>query len=469
MRKTALQAAVILLLCGTAAAGTDPRLDKSYRDDKAGWIFVHLEGTPDQIGFQHGYLLAPEIDDALKAMEFYLKVGSKKDWSFFRDAARKMFWPKLDKEYQEEIEGIVEGLAANGKNYDKYDITALNGWMELDQYYLPMLKAKRIKGADDNSSPGNCSAFIATGSYTSDGKIVMGHNSWVDYLVGERWNIVADIVPKTGNRIMMDTFPGFIHSGDDFVETSAGILITETTIAQFKGFDTEGVPEFDRARKAEQYASSIDDFVRIMTTGNNGAYANDWLIGDTKTNEIARLELGLKHYKVWKTKDGYYVGSNFPCDPQVIKDETTYKIDNKNSSMNARRARWEDLMEKDKGKIDAEEGKAFEADHFDVTEGKDFSGGCALCGHVDEDPRGVRQWGWKPFFPGGTVQGKVTTSVLSSKLQFWAHMGHPCGEDFIASKFFKEHPQYNWESKYLHDMKSYPWALFTAKDQEGKF
>ena len=462
MIKTAF--VLLLLLPEITFPRTDPRLGKAYREEEAGWVFVHLEGSPRTIGFQDGYLLAPEIDDALKALEFYLKVGTKKDWSFYRSAAAKMFWPKVDEEYRQEIDGIAEGLQARGMKYDSVDITALNGWMELAQYYLPALRAKRIKGADENKAPGNCSAFIATGSYTSDGKIVMAHNSWVDYLVGERWNIIADIVPEKGNRIMMDTFPGFIHSGDDFVETSAGIMITETTIAQFHGFDPDGIPEFVRARKAEQYSNSIDDFIKIMTTGDNGGYANDWLIGDTKTNEIARLELGLKHYRVWRTKDGYYVGSNFPCDPGVIRDETSFKVDNKNSSMNARESRWIQLMDQYKGRIDAATAEMFEADHFDMTQDKVFPGGCSLCGHVEDDPRGVIQWGWRPFFPGGAVQGKVTTAALASRLEFWAHMGHPCGEDFIASSFFKKHPQYKWEAKYLHDMKSYPWALFSAKE-----
>lgn len=33
-----------------------------------GWIFVHLEGSPFDVGFQHGYLLAPEIADAEKVV-----------------------------------------------------------------------------------------------------------------------------------------------------------------------------------------------------------------------------------------------------------------------------------------------------------------------------------------------------------------------------------------------------------------
>ena len=59
-----------------------------------------------------------------------------------------------------------------------------------------------------------------------------------------------------------------------------------------------------------------------MLEGNNGGYANDWLLGDRKTGEIAQFELGLKHHRVWRTKDGYFVGSNFASDPKVLADET---------------------------------------------------------------------------------------------------------------------------------------------------
>ena len=64
-----------------------------------------------------------------------------------------------------------------------------------------------------------------------------------------------------------------------------------------------------------QYSESVDDFARIMEQGNNGGYANAWLVGDRKNNEIARLELGLKNVILERTKDGYFVGSNFPVKP----------------------------------------------------------------------------------------------------------------------------------------------------------
>jgi len=61
------------------------------------------------------------------------------------------------------------------------------------------------------------------------------------------------------------------------------------------------------------------------------------------------------------------------------------------------------------------------------------------------------------------VQGKVTTADLAKDMKLWAHMGHPCGEDFIGEKFYKAHPEYAWQSKYLTNMLSYPWTLFSAK------
>jgi hypothetical protein len=438
------------------------RMAGASRADKNGWIYVHLQGEPANIGYQHGTLLAAEIDDLIRTMQYYLPFSSKKDWAFYRNAAKSFMWKKIDTEYQAEIKGIAEGLQAKGFKYDSLDVTVLNANIELASYYVPMLMNKIKPDSANNKAPGNCSAFIANGKYTKDGKIVMGHNNWTDYIVGERWNVIADIVPKKGNHILMDCMPGLIHSGDDFVITNSGILITETTITQFKGFDTTKTAEFVRARKAAQYSKTIDDVVKIMTTDNNGGYANDWLIGDTKTNEVAKLELGLKDYRVWRSKDTAIIGSNFPSDPKLIKEETTFDVSNKTTSPNARKLRMQQLIEQYKGKLDAENGKTIEGDRFDALQNKVASNRCVISGHVDEDAKGCPEWSEPPYFPMGAVQSKVTTTAMAKKMELWAHMGHPDGQDFLAAPFFKKHPQYNYQAKYLKDMKAYPWTLFSA-------
>ena len=444
--------------------GSENRLAKASREDKNGWIYVHLEGSPSDVGYQHGFLLANDIDTSIRALDHLLTHQTKRNWQFYRNAAKSFLWDKLDREYKDEINGIVEGLQAKNIKYDSLDLTAYNGLEELAYYYVPMLDNLAKPGSGNNKAPGNCSAFIATGSYTKDGKIVMAHNNWATYIIGQHWNVIADIVPQNGHHMLMDCMPGFIHSGDDFVISESGILITETTITQFNRFDSTGIPEFMRARKAAQYSNSIDDVVDIFTKGNNGGYANDWLIGDTKTNEVAKLELGLKDYRVWRSKDTAIIGSNFPSDPTLIKEETTFNVNDSASSPNARKKRMSQLVLVDmKGKLDVANGKLIEADHTDALENKSRNNRCVICGHIDEDPMGCAEWSMAPYYPMGAVQGKVTSSELAKNMQLWAHMGHPCGEDFIGAKFYKLHPEYAWQSKYLSNMISYPWTLFEGK------
>ncbi len=448
-----------------AGAKADPQLRGSYRFERNGWIYVHLEGPPEQLGYQHGYLLSAEIGDLLHVLKPWLKQTTKKDWAFYRDAAEKILWPRIDAEFQKELDGIVAGAAARGVKADRWDIVALNALEELPYYYVPWLDKKQGKPPSTHS-PGNCSAFVAVGDYTKDHGIVMGHNNWTNYAVGSRWNIVFDLKPAKGHRILMDGLPGVITSDDDFAVNSAGLMVTETTITGFELFDPDGSPEFYRSRKALQYGASIDDFVRIMLDGNNGGYANDWLLGDNKTGEIALFELGLKEHSVRRTKNGYFVGSNFPVDEKLIKLETNFDVANKQSSPNARRTRWEELMAKHKGKIDVETAMRMEADKFDVIQGKEDPNERTLCGCVELSPRGIPEWDWGKYYPGGTVQAKAIDGRLATKMQFWACMGHPGGPEFLVDKHLAAHPDQEWTRGLIRDLKIQSWTLFAADDKQ---
>jgi hypothetical protein len=439
----------------------DDRLKGSYRFERNGWVYVHLQGPPALVGYQHGYHLAPEIADLLRVAKPFLQQETKHDWEFYRHASQEILWPKIDAEFQSEIDGIVKGAKARGVNADRLDIVALNALQELPYYYVPWLDKQQRRVASTHA-PGNCSAMIATGSFTKDHRIVMGHNAWVNYVVGERWNIVFDIKPVRGHRILMDGLPGVIASNDDFGVNSDGIMITETTITGFTEFDPNGTPEFYRARKALQYSSSIDDYVRIMLDGNNGGYANDWMIGDNKTGEIALFELGLKEHSVRRTKDGYFVGSNFPVDPKLARVETNFDFRNRQGSALARKARWEQVVKQNASAIDVETVKRMEADTYDSFEKKEGPNERSLCGCVELSPRGIPEWDWGKFYPGGTVQAKAMDARMASQMQFWAAMGHPCGHDFIVDAFLKQHAEYEWMRDLLRDMKSYPWTSFSS-------
>lgn len=436
----------------------DARLKGSFRKPaQDGWTYVHLEGSPSEIGFQHGWLLAAEIVDGLKVQQVEIEHDSERKWPFYRDAAEKILWPHIEQEYRDELQGIADGLKARGIKLDLWDVVALNAAMEWEYYTKQYDKQHGVKAPKTLTAPEHCSAFVATGSYTKDGKPVIAHNNWTGYMDGQRWTVAFDIKPAKGHHFVMDGYPGLIHSADDYGINDAGIVITETTITAFEGFDTNGIAEFVRARKAMQYAESIDDFARIMKEGNNGGYANDWLVADMRNNEIASLELGLKNVELKRTKDGYFIGANFPINEKLLKEETTYHADDPMVSGNARRVRWEQLMSQNKGKIDVALGKKFLADHYDVTSKTTQPSEHTLCGHIDLSPRGMGDWK-APYEPAGAVQNKVTDSTMAQKMTFEALAGHACGIGFKAKPHLAAHPQYAWVEPILRDMPSHKWT-----------
>ncbi len=439
----------------------DVTLGRGYRFARGGWTYVHLEGSPHDIGVQHGYLMAPEIADFYGVVRLEMTHNTSRSWDFFRRAGREMLWPKIDAEYQEELQGITDGLNQHGLKLDLWDVVAMNAFAELPDYYVPWLNEQtKAAHAADRPVSGHCSAFVATGSWTKEHRIVMGHNNWTTYVEGSRWRIVFDLAPRTGYRVLMDGLPGIITSDDDFGVNSGGLMVTETTIARFHGWDPNGKPEFVRARKAMQYAGSIDEFANIMLDGNNGGYANDWLLGDRKTGEIARLELGLKHTRLWRTTDGYYEGSNFPSDPDVIKDDTTFNPDSPSSSPNARHVRWDQLLNENKGKIDTDLAEIFLADHYDAFTKRTGANLRTLCGHGESSLEGEPAWGVKPYDPSGAVQGKVIDTRMAEAMTFIGRIGHPCGTNFDAAKFLNAHHDYSWQSPVLEDMATGPWTQF---------
>jgi len=433
------------------------------RKEKKGWIQVQLSGTPREMGRQHGRILASEIADGLKAIQTIIIHDTRKDWPFYRKAAQEILWPKVETQYREELEGIAEGLKQKGSKLDLWDIVALNGWMELAWYYVPYYNDQHgIFTPPAVTAPEHCSAFIATGSYTANGKIVIAHNAWVDFAIGERWNIVFDIRPSQGQRMFMDGYPGLIHSGDDFGMNTSGVVISETTISAFQGFDVNGTPEFVRARKALQYGKSIDEVTAIFKEGNNGGYANAWLIGDNKTNEIARLELGLKNVTLERTSNGYYSGSNYPINPKLIAEEAkAFDPKDLSTSANARRVRWEALLEQNKGKIDLAMAQRFMGDDFDSFDSKNQPNERTLCGRVDLSPRGSAGW-QPPYGPCGAVQNKAADASMIDRMMFAAAYGPLCGSSFKAAEFLKAHPEFNYQKGVLRDMPSQPWVEFKS-------
>ena len=389
----------------------------AFRYSDKGWLFVHLEGEPFQRGYQYGILLAQEIVAFIDKLAIRADAANPQAaWSQKRQMADALMLRGYEEEYLIEMRGIADGIHQagvtwQGRDLDLVDIVTLNSDVDLGQLPSALNKTTHaLSGRSFNQEEEElraqeklhkCSSFLANGQATRDGKIVFGQLfMWGGY-TGVHWNVLCDVVPAQGHRLIYETFPGGLHSGADFYINQAGIMIGETTVMQ-TAFESSGTPQSNRIRKAAQYAASIDEVVSILSQRNNGLYTNDWLIADRKTNEIAILLLGTKSQKLWRSgkrdfpgdTDGFLWSVNNAKDPEVRKEYVTdgrnapVDINYSNSNRDLAFYQW---YEKEKGAIDEMQAARFLAT--------------------------------SPINRPHACDGKVTTSDMAEQLMFWAHYG----------------------------------------------
>jgi hypothetical protein len=439
--------------------------------DKNGWKYISIKGKPRERGYAYGSLCANDFKEIQKMLKFLMMEAYGIEWTTiikqvnddFKEMTKKDF-----EEFYEEMEGIAEGCSAAGCETNIDEIIAWNFYMSIPYWYSTKSESRVQK---EGGSGDKCSAFIAVGDWTEDGKIVCAHNSFSDFIDGQYSNIVLDLNPAEGHRFIMQTSPCWIWSGTDFFVTAKGIIGTETTIGGFIPYEKR-FPIGYRIRKAMQYGNTLDEYCEILLKENSGDYANSWLFGDINTNEILRIELGLKYHNIERTKNGFFIGFNAPYDERIrnleVNNSGFYDV---RRHQGARLVRLGDLMDEHKGKINIEIAKKIISDHYDVYLLKDDNP-CSrtVCSHYDLDAREYMsdQSRPKPFAPHGAVDGIVCDTTLAKKMAFEGRFGNSCGIPFVKDEFCKKHRQYYKFCPYLHDRPSQPWTEFASEQESNK-
>lgn len=405
-----------------------------------GWIILTLKGNHYEIGYQHGLILRKEIERVKPVMAFLVKKYYKTPLDEYIERCKQIMDKYSDQEEWknifDELRGISEG---SGQHLDL--VVAWNMFLSMNEIY------------EANTDGQRCSAFIATGTKTHDGKIIMAHNTHCDYSVGFISNVVLYVYPENRIPFVMQTIAGLVSSSTDWFISSAGIIGCETTISNIKyqpDFQS-GVPYFFRIRKAMETGKTLDDYVSIMMTQNAGDYACSWLFGDINTGEILRLELAKKTHGIERTRDGVFYGMNSVFTPSIIHEEITDNSDllNPYTSSGCRNLRLENLLES--GKIDLSAAKQILADHHDCATNTVRKGIRGICKHK-ECEKG------KDFNISGAVDGKVVDSTLASQMQFIGRMGSSCGRVFNKAKY----PDGAWK-KVTPNMPKYNWVTLREK------
>jgi hypothetical protein len=445
--------------------------------EQNGWLYVSIKGGPKERGYAYGKLIHKEMKKVKETLDFIIYNDYGVKWEFFIEASNKYYKQKIMDQFPEfyqEMEGFAEGCTAGGVKMSVDEVVAWNNhftlteswWTNMPEEDVIALKGPRKSGpsSKEGGSSDRCSAFIANGSWTADGKIVVAHNNFSNFVDGQFARIVVDLKPTKGNRIIMMGFPGWIWSGTDFFVTSKGIIGTETTIGGFIAYENN-VPISCRIRQAMQYGNTLDEYVKILLDGNSGDYANSWLFGDTNTNEILRIELGLKYHNVERTKNGYFIGFNAPYDPRIRNLECVNTgFDDLRRHQGARRVRLADLMDKYKGKLNIEVAQQIMGDHYDTYLKKENPCSRTCCSHYELDAREYMSDPSrpKPFQPRGALDGNVCDTTMAKAMSFSLRWGNSCGIPFSKDKFCDEHREWDYLRPYLNDRPQQPWTTFTV-------
>jgi hypothetical protein len=444
---------------------------------KNGWNYIYAQGAPTQRGFTIGLASAAQFKKIQEMLRYIVPEDTGQTWDFFVEAGKTYLKPTIISkfhEFYEEMQGMVDGCKAGGTPTNIDEIIAWNNLYTLMDSWYPNFEngansGSREGGTKRKGQQDHCSAFIAVGDYTDDGKIVMTHNSFTNFIDGQYFNVILDLVPIKGHRILMQTMPCYIWSGSDFFLTDAGIMGSETTIGGFLPFENN-YPISCRIRKAMQYGNSLDDYVATLLDGNSGDYANSWLFGDTNTNEIMVLELGLKYHDVKRTNNGYFIGCNVAFNPQIRNLECTDTgYCDIRRHQGSRQVRLNDLVVSEKGKINVEVAKKIIADHYDVYLEKNNPCSRTVCSHYELDDRAFMSDPSrpKPYSPRGAVDGAIIDTTMAKHGGFLMKYGSSCEIGFSVESFADKHRQWAHLAPYLMNRPVRPWTQFYMSNRNG--
>jgi hypothetical protein len=202
---------------------------------------LYLEGTPEEMGAQHGALLKKEIKDLVNRILYGVGVGSsfaKGRWFFGEiEEAQSRIHPFIDPRYLAEMDAL-----ALATGHEREEIRLANFFPELF----------------------HCSGFALFGEATIGGK--MYHGRILDYLRGmglEQNAVVIVSKPDQGNAWVNVSYAGFVGSVTAMNEK-------HVAIGEMGGRgegNWDGKPMAQLVREVMEKANSLDEAVAIMRKG----------------------------------------------------------------------------------------------------------------------------------------------------------------------------------------------------------
>ena len=257
-----------------------------------------------------------EVDEVV--VELVGRMGGKEDGEFW-DAI-------LSTRLQ--LEGILDGLHLLGLPLTMEDLYFINTDGDIDNLFMLTSDPFTRLGysfLSNLSRPDRCSALVKL----TPTDLLMGHTTMEDY--GEM-NRVLKTYETGGVTVRMSSYPGAVSSTDDFMVSSLGLAVMETSLplegGVLKGGKT-GLPAFYRIQAGMRLAGSPADFISAMENHDSFTYSSQWMIVDYKrvaerplqsaffVFETAPKYSQFGDFSAYLEENGYWASYNWPYFPET--------------------------------------------------------------------------------------------------------------------------------------------------------
>ena len=347
--------------------------------------YVEIEGTPFEIGFQHGELFKDKILNSIQRYKEMFMDYSNLEWSRAKKLSTRFVEVIRDynPDYLEEIRGVAEG---SGLDFE--DILALNCRSELV-----------FVGNELDKADGGCTSIGISSDAGTGGDAFLAHN-W-DWKTSQRESmIMMKITQKNGRpTIFMVTEAGIIGK-TGFNSAGVGLYLNALSTDQAP----KGLP-LHMAMRGILDCETLAEAVKAATRFQLGCCAN-FMIGH-KNGECVDIEIENEEFDVLYPKDGiivhtnHFISSRLPILPR--KDMGKRKF----TDSFVRLGRADKLLRKKGSEISEEDIKAVLTDHVEYPS--------SICRHDDEKlEKGLRM---------GTVFSMI---INLTKGEILFCKGNPC-------------------------------------------
>lgn len=286
----------LVLACGLLApvCGAD-RPPAGRLDRINGYLVLHVEGTPEQMGEQHGRLLRNQIQRACKALIADEYIGGA--YERLIEGVKVM-----EKHQPEEFRRELRALA-QAAGIDYWDCVAMQLFGDVDRgrpfTYEP--------SDDDAADPAQCTSFAVFGKATATGELIAGRNlDFWDAGVGEYGAILMHAKPDKGHAFVTATWCGIINGWT--LMNEKGIITANNTAYGGKN-SLDGISTCFMLRKVAQYASTVNEGIEIVKQGPRACGTNMLVAGGNPPDAVV-IEFDHEKIAIRRADKGYVLAAN---------------------------------------------------------------------------------------------------------------------------------------------------------------